>query len=600
MEQYIEDLKKDFDQEEEDLNTMISDYETLSDNNVNTFFKLPISYTKNKKLLDQHLISDLELQDKGEVKSLYKYIFKNTNDKQEKSTYKTYENQIIEQWSNLYTVDRPFLQDTQKLIKNINENLDNDTSNNNDLSKLYDSWLNLKNLKYFKEKYQFLSWQILDPFNRNSFFLTFLCYYNMISPVFSLLIPIFMILLPFLILKLRGINITFSAYWDMLKVILANNSMIKFITNFKSSTLQEKAYSLISILIYMIQIYQNIQSCLMFYQNMNNIMNLYSNMQSYISTTRERMEFILNQNLNSYDKFYNELRDKLEQLKIIDKKIKLIIKPKSFFFQVNQIGYIMKIYYELYHDNKNNEALMYSFGFNTYYNHLIEIHKHINSKKLNICTFVSNKKNSSMKNNYYIALINSSPIKNDVSIKKNLMITGPNASGKTTILKSFLINHILSQQIGCGCYDSAEIKCYDYIYSYLNIPDTSGRDSLFQAEARRCKLILDKIQENKNNNHLCIFDELFSGTNPVDAVDTAHGFIDYLSKYDNHVRFLITTHYFSLCKKVNKKYVKQKCMQTNYKNNEIKYTYILKNGTNKTKAGKDVLKQMHYPSEIIK
>ena len=76
---------------------------------------------------------------------------------------------------------------------------------------------------------------------------------------------------------------------------------------------------------------------------------------------------------------------------------------------------------------------------------------------------------------------------------KNIMITGPNASGKTTILKSFLINHILSQQIGCGCYDSAEIKCYDYIYSYLNIPDTSGRDSLFQAEARRCKEIIDNI-----------------------------------------------------------------------------------------------------------
>ena len=41
-------------------------------------------------------------------------------------------------------------------------------------------------------------------------------------------------------------------------------------------------------------------------------------------------------------------------------------------------------------------------------------------------------------------------------------------------------------------------------------------------------------------------------------------------------------------------------MQTNYKNNQINYTYLLQNGTNKTKAGKDVLKQMHYPTEILK
>ena len=40
-------------------------------------------------------------------------------------------------------------------------------------------------------------------------------------------------------------------------------------------------------------------------------------------------------------------------------------------------------------------------------------------------------------------------------------------------------------------------------------------------------------------------------------------------------------------------------MQTKYNNNEIKYTYLLQNGINKTKAGKDVLKQMHYPREIM-
>jgi hypothetical protein len=43
-------------------------------------------------------------------------------------------------------------------------------------------------------------------------------------------------------------------------------------------------------------------------------------------------------------------------------------------------------------------------------------------------------------------------------------------------------------------FDKLKLSPFDHIHSYLNIPDTSGRDSLFQAEARRCKEILDCIE----------------------------------------------------------------------------------------------------------
>ena len=99
------------------------------------------------------------------------------------------------------------------------------------------------------------------------------------------------------------------------------------------------------------------------------------------------------------------------------------------------------------------------------------------------------------------------PIKNNIDLSKNKIITGPNASGKTTILKTLLINVILSQQYGYGYFDNGVLNPYQHIHCYLNIPDTSGRDSLFQAEARRCKEILDLIEENPDNRHICIFDE---------------------------------------------------------------------------------------------
>ncbi len=65
-----------------------------------------------------------------------------------------------------------------------------------------------------------------------------------------------------------------------------------------------------------------------------------------------------------------------------------------------------------------------------------------------------------------------------------MIITGPNASGKTTILKTTLINTILTQQFGCGFYSEATMYPFNHIHCYLNIPDTSGRDSLFQSETR--------------------------------------------------------------------------------------------------------------------
>ena len=128
---------------------------------------------------------------------------------------------------------------------------------------------------------------------------------------------------------------------------------------------------------------------------------------------------------------------------------------------------------------------------------------------------------------------------------------GPSGSGKTTVLKSVLINVILTQQFGCGFYDSAKLKPYKYIHCYLNIPDTSGRDSLFQAEARRCKEILDIIKESpKSEEHFCVFDELYSGTNPEEAVMSSLAFMEYLAGFKN-VNSILTTHFIQVCKKLN-------------------------------------------------
>ena len=135
----------------------------------------------------------------------------------------------------------------------------------------------------------------------------------------------------------------------------------------------------------------------------------------------------------------------------------------------------------------------------------------------------------------------------------------------------------------------------------MNIPDTSGRDSLFQAESRRCKEILDIIETTdvKNARHLCTFDELYSGTNPEEATKSAYSFLLYLAKNSN-VDFILTTHYTSICSRLKKsKCIENWKMDAIVKDDDIQYTYKIKKGISKIQGAIKVLKDMEYPKEII-
>jgi DNA mismatch repair ATPase MutS len=271
--------------------------------------------------------------------------------------------------------------------------------------------------------------------------------------------------------------------------------------------------------------------------------------------------------------------------------------------KMSEIGHIMTNFYKIYDNQQYHNAILYSFGFNGYFNILSHIGTNINENKLVKTTFTTKGK-PTFKKMYYPKFINnetSTIIKNDCNLNKNIIITGPNASGKTTTIKSTLINIILSQQIGYGCFEYLKLKPYDNIHCYLNIPDTSGRDSLFQAEARRCKDIIDCIdsEETKEITHFCIFDELYSGTNPEEAVISANAFMNYIVKNPN-VTCILTTHYIKLCKKLSKnKMIQNYNMKTLKKNDNFEYTYELIEGISNIKGGLKVLQDMKYPQEIL-
>jgi hypothetical protein len=586
--------------------------------NINDHFKLPIHYNKNKTLIKDNIINDLELVKTLDASSnsIYSYYFNNKNPLTEK---------VINQVTQYYTSDTDFLKDNQKLLKTFTDQnhsqgqLKMSDNNHEKYNKIIEAWNEIKGDTGFKERYYYIDWPMWEFLNKSQPFLQFMSIYNMASPVISLFVPIIILIIPFFIIRLKGLTLTMQEYIDILKVVISQHAIGKLFTHFGSVSFQEKIYLVVSAGFYVFSIYQNILVCYRFNDNMKKIHKYFDEFKDYLNYTIESMqnykkysEHLINY---SHIEFNNTLNEKISILNNVRYKLDAISGFKYDIKKIGEIGHILKTFYEIYDDKTYEDAIMYSFGFNGYIDCIVGLQENINEGKINFAQFTndnikskekSNKKNKNknkniFKNSYYACLKDKKHVKNTIKLNKNIIISGPNASGKTTIIKSTLINIIVSQQFGCGFYDSALLKPYDHIHCYLNIPDTSGRDSLFQAEARRCKEIIDIIDEDlkSEDTHFCAFDELYSGTNPEEASISAVAFMKYIIKNKN-VNSILTTHFIDVCKNLDKHKMIENCyMETNKNGHTLEYLYQLKKGISHVKGGINVLYEMNYPSEII-
>ena len=140
-------------------------------------------------------------------------------------------------------------------------------------------------------------------------------------------------------------------------------------------------------------------------------------------------------------------------------------------------------------------------------------------------------------------------IANPVNLNKNIIVTGPNAGGKTTYVKTILANVILAQTIGITYSLRSQIILYDTINSFMRVSDILGTRSYFEAEAEYCLNMIKKAVNisNKNKKGLFLMDEPMHSTPPTEGMATAYAVIEYLSKL-NGITLIITTHFHRLVK----------------------------------------------------
>ena len=575
-------------------NNLICDLELFDNNDISNNIKSNPKDTSNNEISIKEIynndISNNDISNNEPNKNLYNYVFNPTN---------YLEQNITNKWSMFYTTDISFINDTQNLLKNYV-----DLSFDNNYINMYESFENITDDNNFISNNQYIDLPILHKYNTNSYILNMYCVNNILSPILSIFIPILFLFLPYFMIKLQNKKLTMDEYLTYLKSIFNKHPIGNLIFNFNNTNLSSKIYMIFTVVMYFYQIYQNIFLCKKFYNNLHKINELLHNIRDYINKSITRFNKLLDttSKLSSYKSFNNTITNNILNLINYRDNLNYVTLNNYPVKNLFNIGYLMKNYYLLNNDKNLIETIYYSFHLNVYINNMSHLKKMINDKNINYCTFNNNNKYK-IKNVYYPPLLNktnlseSNIVKNNISFDKNLIITGPNASGKTTTLKSIMFNILLSQQIGCGFYDTANLKIYDYLHSYINIPDTSNRDSLFQAEARRCKNIIDSINNNQNKNHFCIFDELYSGTNPDEAVKSGLVLTNYINDRSN-VNFILTTHYKKLCKKV-KNIDKYKMSITKLPDNKFKYNYNLVKGVSNDKGGLIVLENMDYPKSLL-
>jgi len=568
---------------------------------IDTTFKLPIQYLEKDKLfvLNDVISYDLELKihsNHASKHTMYDYLFKPSH---------AFAKNMIPMWHQQYTTDVLYLNDTKHLISNIDKYQHDmkqcDYMLNCDSIKSI--WKSIKLDDYFLEKYNFLDWEMLKPFNESQSFLQSLSVVHVLSPIISFAMPVLFLIFPFILLKFQGIPITVSVYIETLKNVAKSHFIGKAISSIQDLSWDKVVYILFMFGMYVFQIYQNIMLCKRFYANIINVNRELIELRNYVDYTITSMESFadISSQCKSYSEFHRTSSEQLDVLRLMQQDLLLVYPFEPNMQKFNEVGYMLKCYYKLYSNADYEHCIRYSVGYHGYIDNLMGISSNIQSGIISYATF-DDANTCKFKQQYYPGLVGDEPVKNDCDFTKNMIISSPNKSGKTTILKSTALNIIFSQQVGCGFYKSATITPYTHLHSYLNIPDTSGRDSLFQAESRRCKEIIDSVKQYSDTKyrHFCMFDELYSGTNPTEASKAGYAFLEYLQQYSN-VDFILTTHYLSICKKF-----KGSSNVQNYKmvvnintDGTFKYTYKIKKGISNLKGGLRVLKDMDYPQHII-
>lgn len=186
------------------------------------------------------------------------------------------------------------------------------------------------------------------------------------------------------------------------------------------------------------------------------------------------------------------------------------------------------------------------------------------------------------------------PVLNNGSFSKGVLITGSNASGKSTFIKTIAINAIMAQTI-YTCFAKEYKTSYFHIYTSMALrDDIHSSESYYIVEIKSLKRILDQVQNNIPC--LCFVDEILRGTNTVERIASSCEVLKNIGN-ENTLCFA-ATHDVELTYMLDDIFENYHFEET-ITDNDIKFDYKIHRGRAQTRNAIKLLEFMGYDKKLV-
>ena len=187
------------------------------------------------------------------------------------------------------------------------------------------------------------------------------------------------------------------------------------------------------------------------------------------------------------------------------------------------------------------------------------------------------------------------PVANSFSVCRGMLLTGSNASGKSTFLRMTAINAILAQTVHTVLAKSYCASVFRVYSSMALKDDLEQGDSYFIVEIKALKRILDVVDKEKTPI-LCFVDEVLRGTNTVERIAASCEILKSLS--GQQFMCFAATHDIELTELLQDSYDNYH-FEESIENDDISFNYRLMKGKARTRNAIKLLGILGYEEAII-
>lgn len=184
-------------------------------------------------------------------------------------------------------------------------------------------------------------------------------------------------------------------------------------------------------------------------------------------------------------------------------------------------------------------------------------------------------------------------VPNDFDFNQNVLITGSNASGKSTFMKAVALNLIMAQAIRTVTADKFHYTPGMVKTTMANADDVTSGDSYFMAELKSLKRL---FLQDAAVQHYYFIDEIFKGTNTTERVAASHAVLDYLNQ-QSHLKIIAATHDIELTEVLAHQYANYH-FNEHVTDGEIVFDYHIKEGPANTRNALELIRIMQFPNRI--